>query len=112
MDEKGCTVRNKCTSLDSVWMRLSSGGCGFGHGDKEYDKTDYMLGHKLIGLDNEQKRDKLSYYWKNGNGIRSGMNLGHTHTLNNHSRSDDTVDNFDDTLGQKYRDVDNEIIFL
>ena len=43
-------------------MRGSSGGCGFGHGDKETDKLDYMLWHKHIGLDNEQNRDKSSYY--------------------------------------------------
>ena len=28
------------------------------------------------------------------------MNLGHTHTFNSHSSSDE--DDFDDTLGQKY----------
>lgn len=42
--------------------------------------------------------------------IRSGMNLGYTHAFKSHSRSDETVGNFvdtmgnsDDTLGQKYR---------
>lgn len=64
MDKKGCMVRNKCTSLDSAWMRLTSGGCGFGHGDKETNKSDYMLWHKHIGLNSDENRDKSSYYRK------------------------------------------------
>ena len=60
----GCTVRNKCTSLDGAWMRLSSEVLEFGHGNKETNKTDYMFGHKHIGLNHEQNREKLSYYRK------------------------------------------------
>lgn len=58
----GCTVRNKCTFFDGGWMSRSSGMVDFGHGDKETNKLDYMLWHKLISLDKEHNRDKSSYY--------------------------------------------------
>ena len=39
----------------------------------------------------------------NGNGIRSGMNLGHTHTPNTHSQSDEPGNEKHHTLGQEYQ---------
>ena len=42
------------------------------------DKTDCMLWHKHIGFENGDNSD---YCWENGSGIRSGMNLGYTHTF-------------------------------
>lgn len=45
-----CTVRNKCAFFDGVRMRLTSVGCGFGHGDKETNKLDCMLWHKHVDL--------------------------------------------------------------
>ena len=41
--EKGCTVRNKCTSIDSVWIRLSSDECESGHGDESSFDSDESL---------------------------------------------------------------------
>ena len=52
------------TSFYSAWMRLKSGGCGFGHGDKETNKLDCMLWHKYIGLDSDENCDKSSYSWE------------------------------------------------
>ena len=59
-----CTVRNKCTSLDGAWMRLTSGSCGFGHGDIETNKLDYMLWHKHISFENGETCDKSRYRWE------------------------------------------------